>query len=140
MMPSLGNPMVRLKNALEAASAPQLTVGQEQSITRLITAYQDAHPHQTPNSTVQSARDAYANAILKGQYDESSVEVIVNTMAANAAARLKDEAAFAISVIQILTTDQVNLTEQNLGTNRFVRLLVSLTTGTIGPENGLMGR
>jgi hypothetical protein len=128
--------LAQLKRALQAAGATALTSAQESSINTLITDFRASHTPQPPSSAVQAAHSAYDTAILNQQYDSTSAQVIVDDTTANAAARLKDGASFAISVVQVLTTEQVKPLVTKFGAGRVVQLLQSLAGGR-GPGAGM---
>ena len=133
--------LVALNRALQVAGASALSSAQESSINTLIANFRASHTPPAPNTSLQTARAAYNNAILSGQYDAASANIIVQDMAANAATRLQDQATFTISVLQVLDKEgQVDLLVKQFGANRVVQLLQMLPGGPgAGRGRGAMG-
>ena len=140
-MPEM-NPLAPLNHALLAAGASELTSEQESEIGALILEFRDAHRRPVQDADLPNARKAYEEAILNGDgaAAASQAEVIAQKQLENFVQRHKDEAAFAISVIGILSADpgQADALITQMGTGGFVRLVLSLVEGPGGP--GPMGR
>lgn len=134
--------LVPLKNALQTAGATALTSAQEASINTLVTNFRASHTPPAADSAVEAARSAYDNAIVAGQKSAALAQIptIANEMAANAAARLQENAGFLISVVQVLDAGQVNSLVKQFGASRVVRLIEMLGGGPGGGRGpGPMG-
>jgi Spy/CpxP family protein refolding chaperone len=118
-----------LKRALQTAGATALTSEQETQINKLIADFRAANAPQAPDPAVQAARNTLDNAILQGQYDAAAAQVIVNQMTAKVPARLAAESGFAISIVKVLASGQVDLLVKQFGSARVVRLIESLAAG-----------
>ncbi|HYK92285.1 MAG TPA: hypothetical protein VE398_26225 [Acidobacteriota bacterium] len=126
-----------LKRALQTAGATPLTADQETQINGLITNFRASRTPASPNPDVQAARRTLDDAILRGQYDAAAAQTIVNGMTANIPARLEAQSNFAISVVKVLATGQVDLLVKQFGNARVVRLIESLAGGPgFGPGAG----
>ncbi|HEY3130994.1 MAG TPA: hypothetical protein VGL91_16185 [Acidobacteriota bacterium] len=130
------DPLVPLKHALSEASAPALTATQEQQLNSLITAFRNAHQPGTPNTTLQSALQAYQAAILNGDNTtaQAQADSIANEQANVSRKDLKDRAKLEIDVLAVLKSndDQVGLLLKRIGSVGLSRLLGSLA-GPGGP-------
>ena len=127
--PRQADHLTRLKRALQVAGAAALSSDQETQINSLITSFRASHTPPTPNPSVQSARAAFDNAILSGNYDTASANIIAQNMATQTATRLQEGANFAISVVRALSKDQVSQLVTRFGNVRAVQLLESLAGG-----------
>ncbi len=138
-MPGI-NPLARLERALTAAGAPELSAGQTDEISTLVTDFRDAHPRPVPNSGIPDARMAYEEAILSGDSAgaASQAESIAKEQLDHMVQRQADAAVFAVSAIGILDSAQVDALTTQMGTRGFVRLILSLANRPGGP--GMMGR
>jgi Spy/CpxP family protein refolding chaperone len=119
----------RLKQALSDAGATALTTAQETALTTLITNFQTANK-PTPSAT----RIAYDNYILAGNADQAIalIPILQEEQGAQALARQQAEVNFAVNAVQLLTADQVNALQQDLGSDELVHLIQSLA-GPGGP-------
>jgi hypothetical protein len=127
-----------LKNALQAAGAPELTTDQETSIKNLIANFRAASRPVPPDGNAQADRLKYDEAILTG--DTAAVSAQISKMAnhqfSQISARMNAEAAFTMAVAQVLTADQVNLLQKRMGSGGIVGMLQSLAGGPGGPGRG----
>ena len=142
------DPLVPLKHALSEAGAPALTANQEQQLNSLITAFRNAHQPGTPNTTLQSALQAYQTAILNGDNTtaQAQADSIANEQANVARKNLKDRAKLEIDVLAVLKSndDQVGLLLKRIGSAGLSGLLGSLAGpggpgGPGGPRPGVFG-
>jgi hypothetical protein len=127
-----------LKNALQAAGAAALSSDQETYINGLISDFRAANKPAPPSADIPAARIALDDAIL-GQNSGvagSAIKTITNDQAAQIYTNMINTAAFAISVVKELTSDQINLLQKRMGTGGLVRLIESLAAG----PGGLLGR
>lgn len=135
-----------LKNALQAAGAPELTTDQETSIKNLITNFRAANQPVPPDGNAQADRLKYDEAILSGNTAAVSAQInkMVSYQVGQISARMNAEAAFTMAVVQVLTADQVNLLQKRMGSGGLVGMLQSLAGGPGGPGRGFgrggMGR
>ena len=129
--PGQPNPLTFLKRALEEAGAPALTTQQEEQLTSLITAYRETRRAQIPNEAVRAAHEAYDAAILAGNEAAAQTQAanFASVLAAQNAARLKDETTFKIDALAILTSAQ----KTALGAELMPRILNMLAGGPGGP-------
>lgn len=128
------DPLLPLKNALQAAGAQALSSDQETYINGLISDFRAANKPAPPSADVQSARIAMDDAIL-GQNSGlagSAIKTITNDQAAQTYSNMINTAAFAISVVKELTPDQINLLQKRMGTRGLVGLIESLAGGPGG--------
>ena len=134
--PMTHDPLAHLKHALSEAGAPALTANQEQQINSLITAFRNAHQPGTPNTTLQSALQAYQTAILNGDNTtaQAQADSIANEQANVSRKNLKDRAKLEIDVLAVLKSndDQVGLLLKRIGSAGLSGLLGSLA-GHGGP-------
>ncbi len=132
-----GNSLVRLENALQAASAAALSSDQETQINALITSFRSSHTPPTPDPAVQSARTAFDSAILGGSYDAASANTILQARASNEATRMQELGNFAVSVVKVLSKDQINSLVTKFGAPRVVALIESMSFPGRGPGRGV---
>ena len=127
-----------LKNALQAAGAPEFTTDQETSIKNLITNFRAANRPVQPDGNVQADRLKYDEAILTGNTAAVSAQInnMVSRQVSQIGARMNAEAAFTMAVVQALTADQVNLLQKRMGSGGLVGMLQSLAGGPGGPGRG----
>jgi hypothetical protein len=135
-MPEM-NPLAPLNHALRAAGTSELTSEQESEIVALILEFRDAHQRPVEDADMPNARKAYEGAILSGDSTAaaSQAEVIAQKQLGNLVRRQKDAAAFAISVVGILSADsgQADALITQMGTGGFVRLVLGLVDRPGGP-------
>jgi len=131
------DPLTPLKRALTASGAPALNTAQETQLTSLITAFRNANQPKGPDTTMQSVRNEYDNAVVSGNATAAAKDValIVSNMADKATARMKAETDFAIAAIGNLSSDQLSLLVKQVGTSGVVRLVQTLA-GPGGPGGG----
>lgn len=128
------DPLARLKNALQEASATALTSAQETSLTALISNYQTAHETRpTPSTAEQNARNEFDNAILNQDSAGAAAQaaIIATEQGVNSIQRQKDLANFGIDVVKVLRSggDQVSPLVTRFGSSGTVRLILSLAGG-----------
>jgi hypothetical protein len=133
------NGLARLNHALQVAGAPVLSSTQETALKSLVDNFRAAHTTPAPNTNVQSARAALDAAILNQQFDAASAQIIAGEAATSTAARLKERADFAISVIQALDKGQVDALAKQFGADRTVQLIESLALPGPGARGAGMG-
>jgi hypothetical protein len=128
------DPLGRLKDALQEASATALTSAQETSLTTLITNFQTAHETRpTPSTAEQNARAAYDTAILNQDSAGAAAQaaIIATEQGVNSLQRQKDLANFGIEVVKVLRSggDLVAPLITRFGSNGAARLILSLAGG-----------
>ena len=125
------NPLTFLRHALEEASAPALTTQQEEQLTALITAFHEARRSQIPNESVRVAHESYDAAILAGNEGTAQAQAaaFANVLAAQTAARLKEETTFKINALEILSSAQ----KAAIGEELLPKILNRLAGGPLGP-------
>lgn len=133
------DPLAGLKRALSDSGAPALTSDQVTQLTALITARQNAIRSQSESTVLQTARRSYQNAILNGDNSaaQAQADIIASETASLSRTRLKDEAKFQIDVLNVLKTNdnQITLLSNRVGSEGLSRLLGSLA----GPGGFLPG-
>ena len=132
------DPLGRLKQALQAASAQALSSAQEEQLTALIQQARDAHKSATPDPAFKAARDAFDAAILAGDQAAAATQagILANLTAAATSDRLKEQAGYTIQALNVLKTNQaqIDALTQKFGATGVVHLLGSLFGG--GPGFG----
>ncbi|MDA2938040.1 hypothetical protein MYX75_07245 [Acidobacteria bacterium AH-259-A15] len=126
--PRTRDPLVILKRALSDAGAPALTAEQEGQLTSLIQDFRQARQPQGPNSSLQTARRAYEDAILAGDFAAAQAQaaIIADQTASSINASLQAQAEFKIQLLTMLNADQVSFLSERVGTKGLSTLLNSL--------------
>jgi hypothetical protein len=128
------NPLVRLRNALQKAGAPELTTGEMAQIRTLVMNFRTANNLNTPVGALQSARREFNNAILSGNLTAAADQAaaIVNGQRDNAIARMTAQAGFAAAIIDLLRENgQAEPLLNQIGGDGLVRLTMSLASGPL---------
>lgn len=136
-----GDPLASLKQALNKAGATALDSSQESALNTLITNFRNSNQPGAPDSSEQTARDAYVNAILAK--DATAATTAADNLASLISARqrtmMEAEAGFQIQALSVLNSGQVAALQSSIGNNGILRELRSLSGP--GPQfgRGMMG-
>ena len=132
------DPLLPLKNALQAAGAVALSSDQETKINGLISDFRTANKPASPSADVQAARIALDESILGNKLDDAAkaINTIIKAQTTQTQTSMVNTAVFASSVVTELTADQITPLKTRMGTGGLVSLIESL----VGGPGGLLGR
>lgn len=130
-----GDPLGRLKRALQQAGAPELSVSQEDQLNALISEHRAAMRSQRPEGGPGGDRIEWEKAILAG--DLGRADALAASMAASIAemsrARLQSQASLSVQVLNVLKGTQLDLLLAKFGTSGVFRLVSFAGGGMRGP-------
>ncbi len=129
--PKRPNPLAKFKRALSAAGGPDLTDQQGEQLISVIMDFREVRQPERPNTILQSARRAYEDAILAGDLEtaQEQADVMADQIASATNAHLQNQAELRISILAVLSGDQVDSLLQLIGTRGLSNLLRSMTRG-----------
>ncbi len=106
------------KRALSAAGGPDLTDQQGEQLISVIVDFREVRQPERPNTILQSARRAYEDAILAGDLEtaQEQADVMADQIANATNAHLQNQAELQISILAVLSGDQVDSLLQLIGT------------------------
>ena len=135
------DPLAFLKQAMSKAGAAALDSTQEGALNTAITNFRSANAPGTPDPAVQSAREAYSNAIFAGDTASATTAAdnLANLLSARQRTMLEAEASFHILALSNLHSDQVAALRNSIGNNGILRALQSLVGPGPGFGRGTMG-
>ncbi len=135
------DPLASLKQALNKAGATALDSSQEAALNTLVTNFRSSNQPGSSNPAEQTARDAYANAVLAK--DATAATAAADNLASLLSTRqrtvMEAEAGFQIQALSVLTGNQVTALQNNVGNNGVLRVLQSLSRPGLGFGRGMMG-
>jgi hypothetical protein len=126
-----------LQRSLQEAGAAALTSDQTTSLTSLITAFHSNQPKPGQDTVLSGARTALDSAILSGDTNgvSNAATTIAGEMSKLQYQQTVAEAAFEISALGVLTSDQISALKSKIGTTGLVRVMGSMVGGP-----GMLGR